>query len=136
MTGNTSIRYTITQRQLEWTGNNISITPKGYEYRDKFGNRLTLNQEGAQLTSAEITQKSGRIYNKAGKIVNGEGGDNSEGVAKGDTLKGLLDDILSAIGQITVTTAVGPSSPPVNLASFEALAEKTKSIISELTFTD
>ena len=40
-------------------------------------------------------------------------------LAKGSSgLKKTLDDLLTAIQKLTVTTGVGPSGPPINMADF------------------
>ena len=48
-------------------------------------------------------------------------GPDGEKLPMGDTLKGLLSDLLGDIAALTVPTAFGPSGVPLNAAAFEAL---------------
>lgn len=41
----------------------------------------------------------------------------------GSGLKKTLDDLLTAIQQLTVTTGVGPSGPPINIADFQKVQQ-------------
>ena len=41
-----------------------------------------------------------------------------------DSAGKLLADLFTALEQLTVTTAVGPSGPPINLPAFQALAQR------------
>lgn len=41
-----------------------------------------------------------------------------------DSVAKLLADLFRAIEQLTVTTAVGPSGPPINLPAFQQLAQR------------
>ncbi len=56
--------------------------------------------------------------------------DGNEAMVLGDTLKGLLSDTIDAIMKITVGTAVGTSSTPINVASFIQIKAKLDSILS------
>ena len=80
----------------------------------------------------EITVKEGEVDIVSKKINLGKG---KEKVVLGDTLKGLLDDTLDAISQISTVTAIGVQ-PITNIASFQALKSKTSSILSKLSNTD
>ena len=53
---------------------------------------------------------------QGGQVVLGRGA--TEPIVLGNELKSILNDILSACAAITVPTAVGPSGPPTNIASF------------------
>jgi hypothetical protein len=61
--------------------------------------------------------------------------DASEKLVLGDTLKDLLGQILDAIGQITVLTGTGPSSPPSNAAQFTAIKTKLSTMLSKQNYT-
>jgi phage baseplate assembly protein V len=50
--------------------------------------------------------------------------------AGGETLKNVLSDLLDAIKAITVNTAVGPSSVPVNLTAFNALQTRITNLLN------
>lgn len=56
--------------------------------------------------------------------------DGNEAMVLGDTLKDLLSDTIDAIMKITVGTAVGTSSTPINVASFIQIKAKLDSILS------
>ncbi|QKG57010.1 hypothetical protein GKZ68_10450 [Hymenobacter sp. BRD128] len=45
-----------------------------------------------------------------------------------DSLAALLADLLAAIEHLTVTTAVGPSGPPINLPAFQQLAQRAATL--------
>jgi hypothetical protein len=47
-----------------------------------------------------------------------------------ESLFGLLNDLLTAIMALTVTTSTGPSSVPVNLTSFSALSTRLSNLLS------
>lgn len=49
----------------------------------------------------------------------------------GDTLKKLLNDFLKGVTELTVNTAMGPSSVPVNIATFTQLIQELEKILSE-----
>lgn len=57
--------------------------------------------------------------------------DGDEAMVLGDTLKDLLNDTLDAIMQITVGTAVGTSSVPINVASFVQIKAKLNTMLSK-----
>lgn len=46
-----------------------------------------------------------------------------------DSLAALFTDLLAALEQLTVTTAVGPSGPPINALSFQQLAQRGKQLL-------
>jgi hypothetical protein len=54
--------------------------------------------------------------------------DAKEFLVKGDTLKTKLEALIDAIIKMTVSTPVGPSTPPINLPDFQ----KVKSELSEI----
>lgn len=49
----------------------------------------------------------------------------------GESLKKLLNDLLKAIQQLTVTTPAGPSGVPVNLSAFVDLQTRLSNILKE-----
>ena len=46
----------------------------------------------------------------------------------GESLGALLQDLLAAIQQLTVTTALGPSGPPINLPAFDTLSNRFQTL--------
>jgi hypothetical protein len=90
------------------------------EFKDKFGNVITSNEENVNITVA------GKFNVNSGK----------EPMVLGQTLVDLLSEILDAIKQITVVTPVGTSSVPVNIASFTSAQQKLKNILSTISNLD
>jgi hypothetical protein len=85
------------------------------------------------LSGSEICfDKDGNISirNVSGKLVE-VGLDADEAAAKGDTLKGLLDELFDAIAALTVTTHVGPSGPPINIAQFQSIKARLGTFLSQ-----
>lgn len=58
------------------------------------------------------------------------GAEADEAAAKGDTLLGLLEELIDAINVLTVNTVGGPSTPPLNRAQFEAIKLKLQTFLS------
>ena len=46
-----------------------------------------------------------------------------------DDLKSIVDDLITAITQITVTTPAGPSGIPINIASFELIKQRLETLM-------
>lgn len=78
---------------------------EGFTYEDEFGNFIKIRDEKMTIESPEI--------------LHGENA--KEPAVLGDTLEGLLGDLIDAINAITVPTGVGPSGVPVNAAQFSAI---------------
>lgn len=85
----------------------------GLHYKDEFDN--------------EITLKDGEINIVSDKISHNDG---SQPMVLGDKLADFLNDFLSAVQQLTVVTAVGASSIPVNVATFAQLQTRLNEIKS------
>ena len=86
----------------------------GFSYSDEFGNEIT-------CVDGKVTVKSEQINHNSGK----------EPMVLGETLKNLLNDILTSITQLTVPTGLGPSGTPINSADFQNIASKLNTILSE-----
>lgn len=76
----------------------------------------------------EITIKDGEIDIVSDKINHNKG---SEPMVLGDTLKGIIEELIDAITAITVTTPAGPSSTPSNAPQFTSIKAKLKNFLSE-----
>lgn len=89
------------------------------------------NKEGINVTAQDLTVNvdCGEINLKTSNKLNLDSG--KEPMVLGETLKGILEDILKAIQAMTFTTAVGPSSIPVNVADFASIQAKLKNILSQ-----
>lgn len=106
---------------------------EGFTYKDEFGNIITAQDSLVNIKSTEI------------KL-----GEGNEPLVLGDTFKDTLDKISDMIAnladacqKITVTTAMGPSSTPLNAAEFvvvgqgiDNLKESYKNFLSTLSKTD
>lgn len=55
-----------------------------------------------------------------------------EAAVLGDTLKGLLDELVDAITALTVNTVGGPSTPPLNAAQFIAIKARFITFLSKV----
>ncbi len=62
------------------------------------------------------------------------GAEADESAVLGDTLKGLIDELIVAIKTMTVYTAVGTSSPAVNQPAFDAVKSKLSNMLSKYAF--
>lgn len=106
---------------------------EGFTYKDEFGNIITAQDSLVNIKSTEI------------KL-----GEGNEPLVLGDTFKDTLDKISDMIAnladacqKITVTTAMGPSSTPLNAAEFvvvgqgiDNLKESYVNFLSTLSKTD
>lgn len=92
----------------------------GFSYLDEFENEVTINEEHHQIKPKE-------------KFDIGEG---SEPLVLGETLKGIVEDIIGAITKITVPTPLGPSGIPINVAEFESIKAQLDTFLSEYANTD
>jgi hypothetical protein len=93
-----------------------------YVFQSSKGQRIELDDDKEMIT----------ITNKAGFIVQlGKDGIN---IGKGnETLGKALDDLISQINQIVVSTAMGPSSPdgPLNRELIGAVGDRLKKILGD-----
>lgn len=93
------------------SNDSVPIEPTKLAVRYK-NSKVLLSENG----DIEIVGKKGLIkVGKDGKITIGNGT---------IELLDLLDQLLTALGQLTVNTALGPSGPPNNLATFTQLQQK------------
>ena len=61
--------------------------------------------------------------------------DAEEKMVLGDTLVALIEELCDALGKETHPTPNGPSGPPINAASYTAIKNKAKNILSAQNFT-
>lgn len=88
----------------------------GFEYSDEFGNTVKCIDGSVTITSSEINHNSGK-----------------EPMVLGETLTGILNDLLTAIQKITVISPVGSTSVPVNIADFASIQAKLDTIKSQIS---
>jgi hypothetical protein len=63
------------------------------------------------------------------------GNQNLESLVRGETLVQLLTELITAIEVMTVATPAGPSSPPINVASFSKVKGQLRTMLSNLNKT-
>lgn len=86
--------------------------------RSPVGSEVVMTTAGG----IQLSQKDGQL------VEVGRGADKK--AVMGEDLKGLLEEILDGLSQLTVTTAVGTSSPPVNAASFASIKSRLATMLS------
>lgn len=73
------------------------------------------------------------VNNDGSKVHVGRGAENAdEPAVLGETLKGLLEDLIDAINALTVPTPAGPSGTPTNSAQFSAIKGRLETMLSEV----
>lgn len=100
----------------------ITVTGKDGELlvKDQYENSITMNEQNVNITVAnQLNVNTG-----------------SEPMVLGNTLVSILDELCTAIEQITVITPVGSSSVPVNIASFTSIQSKLRTILSGIANLD
>ena len=130
---------------LDYNGNEITINEiedeekelkKFIQIKDTFGRVYLFDAEKAVLKdkfSNEATFNQDNIQFKCAKFNVGDG---AEPMVLGETLKGLLEDLISAITSITVPTPHGISGTPINSSQFSAINSRLKTMLSQLSNTD
>lgn len=98
-----------------------------YTVNTKVTNFNTEDEFNITTTDTLVKTDSSFIIHSA-KIELGESG--LEPIVLGDTLKGILDELLDAILQLTVATGVGPSLIPINSPTFVSIKAKLQTILS------
>lgn len=109
------------------------VSPGGHEvfFFDDKDDQKTLRVKHSNGALIEIDNDGNiRISNKDGQTVF-VGLNAEEAAVLGDTLKGLLDELVEAILKLTVPTGVGPSGTPINSAEFNAVKAKFEQFLSQ-----
>lgn len=114
------------------------------EYVDQFKTNVRLSKESVDVNTeidvnveakdSAINVTSKEINLKTDNKLNLDSG--KEPMVLGDTLKGILNDILNAIQTMTVMTSTGPSSVPINVADFASIQAKLQTILSKKSNLD
>lgn len=124
----------------------VTITgdKKKVEYVDQFKTNVRLSKESVDVNTeidvnveakdSAINVTSKEINLKTDNKLNLDSG--KEPMVLGDTLKGILNDILKAIQTMTVMTPTGPSSVPINIADFASIQAKLQTILSKKSNLD
>ena len=106
------------------------------EIADQFEHKIVFNGDEAHYTDKfnnEAIFNKNNIQFKCKKFNVGNG---NEHMVLGDTLKGLLEQLIGAINSITVPTPHGPSGTPLNSAQFNSIKSQLGKILSQLSNTD
>lgn len=106
------------------------------ELVDQFEHKVVFNEDEAHYTDKfgnEAIANGDNIQFKCKKFNVGNG---NEHMVLGDTLKGLLEQLISAITSITVPTPHGSSGTPLNSAQFNQIKSQLSKILSQLSNTD
>lgn len=121
---------------LQDTDSHGWFTPGGHQILldDISGSEVIRIKHSDGETRVELDQ-SGNVFvvNKANSKVNiGDGAENAnEPAALGESLKGLLEEILDAINAMTVPTPAGPSGTPTNAVQFSAIKARLTTMLSQ-----
>jgi hypothetical protein len=133
--------YDVRIQSLSQAGKGITILPK----KDSFVLVSRIGNSNELFISAfsEIDQVLFEIENTSFKATN-EGveivKENKTTFLQNDlftiktaneSLKKILEDLIAAIGALTVTTGVGPSGIPINKVQFDAIKTRIGNLLSE-----
>ena len=123
------------QQSIKIDHANKKITIKaqtGWEVVSAGTGTITTEKEISVTSKSGVTIKAGKdltVSAPSGKIKIGNGADQS--AVLGDDLVAWLRELTTALGAITVTTAVGPSSPPINAPVFLSLNARLQTLLAQ-----
>lgn len=90
---------------------------------------------GVNTSAVELRTRDGALVLQMDGTTIKAGINSPEHAALADTLKDvILGPLCDAIQAITVNTAVGPSSPPINAATFASIKAQLSQILSQTLF--
>jgi hypothetical protein len=108
------------------------------EFKRSYG-VVIVPKKGSYVVVTELGFSGGAfisLYSEVEKVEVVVGGfecvieENKIGVKNGSySLKKAFDDIIAAIGKLTVTTGVGPSGTPINISEFQAVQQKLSNFL-------
>jgi len=124
--------------ELNKAETNWWITPGGHQVvmDDQDGAEVIRVKHSDGSTRIEL-DKDGNVFivNKSGSKVHiGDGAENEQPTQPGvlgEKLKGLMEDLITAINAMTVPTPAGPSGTPINSAQFESVKGRLQTMLSE-----
>lgn len=96
---------------------------------NKFGIRMNVNDD------INITTNDRNVNINSGNGNINLGDTNLESLVKGETLVQLMTELITAIEVMTVATPAGPSTPPINVASFSKVKSQLRTMLSNLNKT-
>ena len=109
----------------EFQGNNI------YSLQTPKGNKVWIDDDLEQLTMQ--SEKGYFVRIREDKIYIGNDEEKMEPVVLGNELKDKLDAILDGVIALTVSTANGPSSVPINVQTFVEIKTELQTILSNVS---
>lgn len=134
-----ALKNTVDEELVTITGDAEAV-----EYNDQFKTHIRLSEDSVDVeTEIDVNvEAKDSVITAHGKEINLKTDDKlnldsgKEPMVLGDTLKGILDDLLKALQAMTVMTPVGPSSVAVNVADFVAIQAKLQTILSKKSNLD
>lgn len=121
---------------LDQWGNSININELSNELKDAYGRTLLMNKDEVHYSDSfknEVIFNKDNVQIICNKFNVGQG---SEQMVLGNTLKNLLERLITSIQSITVPTPVGISGTPINTAQFASIKSELGKILSKLSNTD
>lgn len=132
-------QLTINDKELkildQW-GNSVNINELSNELKDAYGRTLLMNKDEVHYTDGfknEVIFNEDNAQIICNKFNVGQG---AEQMVLGNTLKDLLERLITSIQNITVPTPHGISGKPINTAQFASIKSELGKILSKLSNTD
>jgi hypothetical protein len=110
-------------------------SPKVKVIQTTSGHRIILNDNDESIHIERTGEESIVLNSKgisliSGSLSLGSLDGSKEKAVLGDTLKELLNELITEIALITVPTALGPSGTPLNLAKLNVIKSKLGTVLS------
>jgi phage baseplate assembly protein gpV len=113
-------------------GTTITVSKDGnFKVADKDSKNVVLVDHVNNKVQVTTTE-----YDVVADTIRHGSTDASEPHMLGNSWKSWMNRVLEAIQKITVITAVGDSSPPINVAEFVELGQEIDTLLSQTSFTD
>ena len=114
---------------------NVSIISDGKFTLDNGNDGAFIDLNGEYRTT---TNDNNMIFlGGTGKIFLNVDEDEKEPLVRGETLKGLLEELIDAINQQIFQTPAGPTAPgPTNAPTFNQIKSKLDTMLSTLNYTE
>ena len=115
----------------EMIGRQVIINTGAITYQAKDGDFMCFSKGrfGVECEEDLLLETTGKFIVGTAEIFLGSQ-NATEPLILGDTLQGLLEDLIGAINALTVPTPVGPSGPPINAAQFSSIQSKLSTMLS------
>ena len=115
----------------EMIGRQVIINTGAITYQAKDGDFMCFSKGrfGVECEEDLLLETTGKFIVGTAEIFLGSQ-NATEPLILGDTLQGLLEELIGAINALTVPTPVGPSGPPINAAQFSSIQSKLSTMLS------